>query len=100
MTRTRYYVGLSRYNGQPVTPEQIREVQEVISNAYGGGSTTYQATGYWKGTREDCIVVEVVGDFNPAHWSRPADLARAASQIAGQSTVLWTREEVEGGFAS
>ena len=95
MIRLRWYVGLSTSSG-PVTPAEQASCLDAIGGIYGG-CTVYKACGVWKGTREDSLVYEVLTE-ELGCW--PETLAEGLQKLARQSSVLWTRESVEGGFTA
>ena len=99
MTRTRYYVGLTTQHGGLVTLDTEKLLAATVAAHYGGGCTIYQAVGYWKGVREESQVYEVLGAISQKCCRSSADLAAALARDADQSSVLWTCEEVQGGFA-
>ena len=94
MTRTRYYVGLVTQNGHAVSEATQDKLCQFVADTHGGGCTAYHAVGYWQGARESSLVIEVLGD-NVSPEVVTAELAA----LANQTCVLWTREQVEGGFA-
>lgn len=95
MNRTRYYVGLVTRGGEPVSPEAQASVAAEVASQYGGGCTLYHATGYWEGEREPSLVLEALHDEGPD----PDVVALELAELADQSAVLWTFEEVTGNFA-
>ena len=97
MTRTRYYVGLTTQHGRPVSQVARDSLTATVAAHYGGGCTIYQAVGYWKGAREESQVYEVLGEMQGTPF-QPELLAAHLASVADQSSVLWTCEEVQGGF--
>ena len=96
MTRTRYYVGLETRDGQTVSEATQDKLCQLVADCYGG-CTVYQAIGYWRGACEPSMVIEALGDLD---GTTPNTLASWLANIANQSSVLWTRERVEGWFSS
>ena len=96
MIRLRWYVGLSAGDGRPVTHAEQASCLDAIGGIYGG-CTVYQTRGVWKGTVEDSLVYEVVTE---ELGCAPEILAEGLQTLARQSSVLWTRESVEGGFTA
>ena len=97
MTRTRYYLGLTTRDGKPVDDGQRADAVATAAYAHAGGCTVYRATGYWRGTREETLVLEAL-DVDGYESPVSDALARSLGAIMEQDTVLWTREEVAGGF--
>lgn len=95
MTRTRYYIGLVDRNGKGVSAETRMTLPSVVAEAYGGGCTIFHASGYWQGCREPSLVIEAIGDDVDS-----ATLAKHLAYLANQTSVLWTQEQVDGGFTS
>ena len=94
MTRIRYYIG-ERYN--------VDKVRERLIDGYDGFTAT-RAEGAWRApdgtlclessTVYECITV---ADEGP---SDPHAFARELAAIALQQSVLYTVEQVEGGFTA
>lgn len=71
--------------------------RDATMMAVGGqfdGFTVTKATGYWKGEREDSIVIEILGTPEDAATVRA--LAVTLRELNRQEAVLWTRAAVEG----
>lgn len=100
MTRTRFYVGLTTRDGKPVSPAIQDQVAALVADCYGGGCTVYGAVGYWRGVREGSMVIEVLTDDHVQRDReyRVPKIASRLARLASQSVVLWTQEEVNGGF--
>ena len=97
MTRIRYYVGLTTHGGQPVSAETQEKLTEVIASYYGRGCTIYSAIGYWKGLREESMIFEVL--VPDVYGDGTYKVAEVLATLAHQSSVLWTAEKVQGGYA-
>ena len=96
MIRLRWYIGLTSASGTPVTGAEQAECAQAVGVVYSG-CTVYRTLGLWCGHWEDSLVLEVLTE-EPV--KAPAILAGELQHIARQSSVLWTRESVEGGFTA
>ena len=95
MTRLRFYVGLVTKDGRVVDKAVIERMTQLVSQEYGG-LTMYQTQGAYEGQEEPSVVIEVLEDG--LNRCSAATMAGSLRKLADQSTVLWTREEVAGGF--
>lgn len=106
MNRVRFYVGewKSQQPGDYEGP-QVRVSDKAFSaierhlECMFGGWTVYYTRGSWKGVGETSRVYEVIGDFS-VRWAASAfeTSAKALKDLAEQESVLYTHEEIEGGF--
>jgi hypothetical protein len=99
------YFGLSDRNGNILSDNLWRYLRDEVIAQRFDGFTVYNATGFWKGKREQCNIVEVGVDFiDEGHKSRVNVHIRAIAQewcrIANQECVLVVRQEVESEFIS
>lgn len=94
MIRLRWYIGLTSASGTPVTGEEQAECAQAVEVVYSG-CTVYRTLGLWRGHWEDSLVLEVLTKKSAG---KPIILAGMLQRLARQSSVLWTRESVEGGF--
>ena len=92
MMRTRYYLGLTDKDGQPVPEATVAD----IGRRFHSGCTLYQATGWWEGNTEPSVVIETLTEGRP----EAERLAGELQELANQTSVLWTQEWVRGGFTS
>lgn len=115
MTRLRFYVG-GRTKQGGVTSYQ--DVETILAGAFGGFTAT-DGRGAWqprytpetcpgKPCSTECNHIGAI-EYEPTRvyevlTDKPAGSsgewwARVLATLADQSSVLWTREEVEGGFS-
>ena len=99
MIRHRYYVGTLTQDGRPVPAVSVDACADLLLKVYGG-YTLFHARGAWsdKGEikREPSRVYECLFETGD-HDVR--GLARELAKLADQFTVLWTTEEVGGGYS-
>ena len=96
MTRFRFYVGLKGNTGQ-------NKAHACLIQRFGG-YTRMTGNGAWASPggdtiREQTILYEVLADM-PAGAATPAAKATAETLagLCAQKSVLWTVEDVQGGF--
>lgn len=99
MIRYRFYVGTLDSDGNEVKHDTVRD---YLVASFGGYSAA-TVDGAWRDDAgkvwyEASIVYEVLVDTPRAPWIPVTDHARALRQLAKQSSVLCTREQIEGGF--
>ena len=76
---TRYRLYTERFDNVP-----------AIASKYFDGFTVYHTVGYWQGTAEDSVVVEVLTDEH----AKVSALARELRKTNDQQAVLVTSEPV------
>jgi hypothetical protein len=108
MRRIRFYVGTQQGttngDGSQLTWDEFRSVYEWLSNRYGG-YTAQSARGGWidpsgKLVNEPSLIIEVL-DNDPTRTPTLRDPKRVAGKIKSllhQDCVLYTVEEIQGGF--
>ena len=99
MIRYRFYVGTFDKDGVLVPHTGV---QDYLAATFGGYSA-YTVAGVWRDdegliTSERSIIYEVLVAQPRAPWIPVQDHALALRNLARQQTVLYTREQVEGGF--
>ena len=101
MIRHRYYVGTVTKDGLPVSDEQRAKLRKTLCDMYNG-YTVYRVGGAWRDVWGTIKVEqsEVYEGLAPRPDVDPQALAMLLAQLAEQSTVLWTKEKVTGGFSA
>lgn len=96
MIETKLYLGRSRKSGLAVTDRMLDEfIQRHVSPNFDG-FTLYNATGFWKGTTESTVVLELIHD--PEDEIRTCvieNIAEAYVIIFDQDAVLRVDRQVD-----
>ena len=98
MTRHRFYVGTQTKRGNPVLPETWQEIEHNLTRIFAG-FTRYDGIGAWQDDvgqviSERCRIYEILTETHGDH----AATAQWIRDMANQSAVLYTHEEVHGQF--
>jgi hypothetical protein len=101
MKRYRVYVGHNTANGQPVSLDQWIRVEDIFLSVFEGFSR-FTIAGGWIGpnkeeVRETSYCYEAI-TYEPLRASAARDIAVGIRMETQQAAVLYTIEEVQGGF--
>jgi hypothetical protein len=77
-----------------LTEDKNREKVEAIVGTYFDGFTVIEATGYWKGTKEKSLVIEIWTDDNAR--SDINVVAKRIKEVNNQEAVLVQAFQCEG----
>jgi hypothetical protein len=95
----RFYVGLKDKDGREVEPETYLE---VMNQRHPGGYTCYQADGYWQGSKERSLVLEVIRerDDYPVAPRMAEITANLLREAGNQDAVLITVKDMDQEFVT
>src|SRR5712692_7266570 len=101
MKRYRIYIGTKTATGDPVTDSQRHRVEDIFLSVFEGFSR-FEIAGGWIGpnkeiVRETSYCYEALTDA-PLRSSAARDIAMGIRLETQQAAVLYTIEEVQGGF--
>lgn len=75
------------------TEDVNRETVERLASEYFEGYTIYQARGVWKGTAENSLIIEIMGDVDP---KAVRELAQGIKHANSQEAVLVVQSAIQG----
>jgi hypothetical protein len=72
--------------------KNVKQVEAIVNNHFQGFSI-YFGRGYWQGTREDSMTIEIVG--SEMDYLRVREIATAIKTFNGQEAVLVQTLDIE-----
>jgi hypothetical protein len=80
------------------TENKQRQMIEQEVRHYFNAFTMYEAKGFWKGTREKTLVIEITSSKNNSELKLIDCLCKAIKTLNNQECVLFTVQEVKVQF--
>ena len=96
MKRIRYYIGLSDSKGSPLNENLISKLYTLI-DIYLDYCTIYKALGYYRGTSEEKIIIEVI-DNDLKELVDFEDALKSWQLGFNQYKILRTIEDIQGKY--
>jgi len=75
------------------TEDKMDDSVEQIVSAYFDSFTILHSTGYWKGSREGSLIVEIVSS-SPVAYTNLVKIAKQINRLNDQDCCMITRSEV------
>ena len=94
MIETKLYLGLGRKSGPDVTMKHIIAFLAICVTPRFSGFTVYDTVGYWKGTEENSVVLEILHDQGALERNHIQNIARTYCYMFDQDCVLKVEREV------
>ena len=73
--------------------KRVKDVCSIVSDHFGG-FTVYEAIGYWRGTKEKSMVIEILSDFSTAEY-HVIQLCKKIKGLNRQDAVMYTVQDVK-----